>query len=98
MAKNKERAGLVSQLRDAITKSGLSLNELSKRSGVQSSQLSYFMRGERTLTLPAADRICAALGYHLEKDAPGKPPQPPASSSSESPKGKGRTRKYGREP
>jgi transcriptional regulator with XRE-family HTH domain len=52
---------LVEQLRDAIRRSGRSLNQLSKASGVGSNQLSRFMRGLRTLTLPAAEKLCRVL-------------------------------------
>ncbi len=68
---NKTRAThLVQQLKKAIEESGLSLQELSKRAGVAASQLSHFMRGERTLTLPVAGKVCEALGYQLMKEEP----------------------------
>ncbi len=63
----KRSVGLVQQLKDAIEESGLTLGELSRRSGVAASQLSFFLRGERTLTLPAAEKLCDALGYALAK-------------------------------
>lgn len=53
--------GLTTQLRSAIERSGLSLNDIAKASGIDSGRLSRFMRGERDLTLSAADRICDAL-------------------------------------
>jgi transcriptional regulator with XRE-family HTH domain len=56
---------LVEQLREAIRDSGQSLNQLGKAAGVGPNQLSRFMRGERTLTLPVAEKICAALGLGL---------------------------------
>ena len=73
MGKRKGSRGLVQQLRDAIEDSGLTLGELSKRSGVATSQLSYFLRGERTLTLPAAEKLCDALGYQLFRVPPPAP-------------------------
>jgi transcriptional regulator with XRE-family HTH domain len=63
----KRKTGLVQQLRDAIEGCGLSLNRLGKSSGVATPQLSRFMRGERTLTLPAAEKLCEALGLELTK-------------------------------
>jgi hypothetical protein len=46
------------------------LTQLGKESGVATPQLSRFMRGERTLTLPAAEKICRALHLHLTPDQP----------------------------
>jgi transcriptional regulator with XRE-family HTH domain len=70
MPAKKRSTGLVQQLKDAIEESGLSLGELGRRSGVATSQLSHFVRGERTITLPVAEKLCEALGYHLERDRP----------------------------
>ncbi len=75
MPQKRRGRGLVQQIRDAIEDSGLTLGELSKRSGVATSQLSYFLRGERTLTLPAAERLCDALGYQLFRVPPAEPPR-----------------------
>lgn len=49
-------------LRTSIEKSGLSLNELAKRSGVDKASLSRFASGERSLTLGTATKIMAVLG------------------------------------
>jgi transcriptional regulator with XRE-family HTH domain len=66
MAKKKrEQADLVEQLKEAIQQSGRTLLKLSEDSGVSAGQLSRFVRGVRTLTLPAASRVCRALGLHL---------------------------------
>jgi transcriptional regulator with XRE-family HTH domain len=62
------------QLRDAIADSGRSLNQLSRDAGVSDSQLSRFMRGERTLTLETAAALCRALGLHLAPVAGAEPP------------------------
>jgi transcriptional regulator with XRE-family HTH domain len=62
---------LVAQLRQAIRESGLSLNEIGRRTGVSQGQLSRFLRGDRTLTLPAAARVCVYFG--LELCRPRKP-------------------------
>jgi transcriptional regulator with XRE-family HTH domain len=56
---------LVEQLREAIRGSGRSLNQIGKAAGVGPNQLSRFMRGERTLTLPVAEKICDVLGLGL---------------------------------
>jgi transcriptional regulator with XRE-family HTH domain len=56
---------MIEQIRQAMRDSGRSLNKLSKESGVNVSRLSRFMRGERTLTLPAAADLCATLGLAL---------------------------------
>jgi len=72
---------IVAQLREAISGSGLSLNELGRRTGVSEGQLSRFLRGDRTLTLPAAAKVCLYLGLELSRPAkPGAtgPPDAPA--------------------
>jgi transcriptional regulator with XRE-family HTH domain len=56
---------LVSQLRDAIRQSGQSLNQLSLACGVGRDRLSRFMRGERGLTLEAAEKVCRVLRLGL---------------------------------
>jgi transcriptional regulator with XRE-family HTH domain len=56
---------LVTQLQQAIRASGLSLNEISRRTGMSQGQLSRFLRGDRTLTLPAAARVCIYFGLEL---------------------------------
>jgi transcriptional regulator with XRE-family HTH domain len=60
-----EEPGLVEQLREAIRASGESLNHLGKRTGVGPDRLSRFLRGERDLTLTAAEKLCFALGLRL---------------------------------
>ena len=56
---------LVARLREAIRGCGLSLNELGRKAGVSQPQLSRFLNGERTLTLPAAAKVCEARGLRL---------------------------------
>lgn len=53
---------IVAALRDAIRTDGRSLNALAELSGVDSGQISRFMRDERSLTLDSADKLIAALG------------------------------------
>jgi transcriptional regulator with XRE-family HTH domain len=57
--------GLVEQLKEAVTTSGLSLYRLAADSGVAASQLSRFLRGETNLSLGAAERVCRLLGLEL---------------------------------
>ena len=52
-------------IRDAMRKDGRSLYQISVDSGVSRPQVIRFYNGTRTLTLPAADRLCAALGLEL---------------------------------
>jgi hypothetical protein len=65
MAKKPIALDLAGQLRQAVRMSGCSLNGLAHASGVTQSQLSRFMRAERTLTLTAAGKLCATLGLRL---------------------------------
>jgi len=65
VASKQREPALIVQLRDAIRHSGRTLNQLSIASGVSSAQLSRFMTGKRTLTLPAAAKICEALHLQL---------------------------------
>jgi transcriptional regulator with XRE-family HTH domain len=69
MAKAKEKKAsppdVAEQLRRAVAGCGLSLNGLARETGVSAGQLSRFLRGERTLTLKAAARLCAYLKLSL---------------------------------
>jgi plasmid maintenance system antidote protein VapI len=56
---------LADQLRPAIAGCGMSLNQLAEAAGVHKAQLSRFMRAERSLTLPAAAKLCTYLGLRL---------------------------------
>src|SRR5258708_1200170 len=69
-----EDPGLVERLREAIRDSGESLNHLGERAGVGRDRLSRFLRGERGLTLDAAEKLCRALGLRLTR-AEDKGPQ-----------------------
>ena len=55
--KPEERPGLVEQLKQAIQQSGQTLNQLSLKCGVGRDRLSRFLRGERDLTLEAAEKV-----------------------------------------
>jgi transcriptional regulator with XRE-family HTH domain len=65
MARKGKKVDMVAALRQGVRASGLSVSELSRRSGVSQPQLSRFLRGTRTLTLPAASRLAEALGLRL---------------------------------
>jgi len=65
MARRGSPPDIIDQLRRAIAGCGLSLNKLAKATGVHQAQLSRFMRAERSLSLPAAARICSHLGLSL---------------------------------
>ena len=60
---------------EAITESGMAQSEIAGKSGIDQSLLSRFMEQDfskrRTLTLPVADRLIAALGIKVIK--PSKP-------------------------
>jgi transcriptional regulator with XRE-family HTH domain len=62
-----EGSPLIGVLKEAIQESGLSVNELAKQSGVSQPQLSRFMRGDRSLTLPAAEKLVEFFGMRLVK-------------------------------
>ena len=53
---------LSEQLRDVIRRDGRSLNEIWAASGVDSGQLSRFMRSERDFRLSSAERVLDSLG------------------------------------
>lgn len=55
------------QLEQAIIESGLSCYRIAKESGLTESQLSYFINGKRSLTLPAAAKLAKVLGLELIK-------------------------------
>lgn len=65
MPKIRGEVAMIVELQTAIEQSGQSLNQLAQIAGVSSGQLSRFMRNERYLSLPAAGRVCEALGLHL---------------------------------
>lgn len=54
-------------IRKAIEDSGLSAYRLAKESGISQPQISRFIAGKRTLTLPAAEKIARVVGLELKK-------------------------------
>ncbi len=85
-------ANLEEQLRAALRATGLSHHELARRSGVSQPVLSRFLRGERSLTLPVAGKLCAMLGLRLTADDKAPDARPPASETPAAPK-KGKRKK-----
>ena len=61
------------ELRDAIRNDELSIRRICRNSHVDEATMYRFLKGERTITIPVAGRICAALNLHLVKadDAEG---------------------------
>jgi plasmid maintenance system antidote protein VapI len=55
-------------LQPSIRDCGLSVHELSKPAGVSNPQLYRFVRGQRSLTLPAAEKLARFLGLRLAKE------------------------------
>jgi plasmid maintenance system antidote protein VapI len=60
------RKGIEYQLRSAIDSSALSQNQLSAKSGVDSTKLRLFIKGRKSLTLPAAENLADALGMQFK--------------------------------
>jgi transcriptional regulator with XRE-family HTH domain len=71
--KKEEESGLIKQLKDEIHHSGMSLYQIGTQAGISLSMLTRFMSGERSLTLPAAEKICRALRLDLTR----RPEAPP---------------------
>ena len=53
------------QLLRALLGSAMSRYQIAKNSGLSQAQLSYFVNGKRSLTLPAAAKLAQALGLEL---------------------------------
>jgi hypothetical protein len=68
--KKREEPGLVEQLKEAIRASEYSLEGLEKAAGLSLGSLSRFMRDQRTLTLPAAEKVCRLLRLALVPQHP----------------------------
>lgn len=58
-------SSLVNDLRAAIESSELSRYAIAKQAEVPESALSYFMSGQRSLTLDTASKIASVLGLGL---------------------------------
>src|SRR5262245_10877465 len=77
MAKKKAvpsgETGLKEQIREAIRNSGQSLHQLGDACNIGADRLSRFVRGERRLSLEAAEKLCQVLHLGLSP-LPGEPP------------------------
>ena len=71
MAKKQRQKGLSEQLRAIIEKSELSRYEISKRSGVDASQLHRFVKGTGRLTTDSLDKIGRVLGLRFKAENEG---------------------------
>ena len=69
MKKRQHDVPMAAELQRVILESGMSLNRLGHQAGVSQGQLSRFVRGDRTLTLPAVDKLCRFFGLKLTKVA-----------------------------
>jgi transcriptional regulator with XRE-family HTH domain len=50
---------------DAFTESGLSQRALGEATGISQSQMSKYLRGERSMLLDDLDEVCFALGLSI---------------------------------
>ncbi len=55
------------QLRREINRSGMSLYAIAKATGIQKSQMSRFMSGERGLSIEGIEKVCTLIGLRLTK-------------------------------
>ncbi|HQU44607.1 MAG TPA: helix-turn-helix transcriptional regulator [Pirellulales bacterium] len=69
MSKAKKAAALSEQIRAAVVESGLTINAVAVRAGVNQSVLHRFVIGKRDLRLATADKLAAFLGLTLCKAA-----------------------------
>ncbi len=67
MSKAKIKTDWEETFRAAIAETGLPLMEITRQSGVDHSQLSRFMRGERGLSITTAERVAAVVGIELKR-------------------------------
>jgi plasmid maintenance system antidote protein VapI len=63
----KNNTDIETQLKQYIEHSGMTCYRLAEASGVNKAQLSYFMNGKRSLSLPSAAKLAKALGLELRK-------------------------------
>lgn len=67
MSKAKTQTDWEETFRTAIAETGWPLMEITRQSGVDHSQLSRFMRGERGLSITTAERVAAVVGIELKR-------------------------------
>lgn len=63
----KTDSDICAALQRFILEDGRSLYELSKLTGISKTILGRFMRGERSVTLPTAAKLCEVLGLELRR-------------------------------
>lgn len=70
MATDQEAAGVARDLANARESAGVSLRELSRRTGINAWQLAAIERGERDPQLSTVERIVGGLGLVLVLEVP----------------------------
>lgn len=60
---------LIAEIKKAISDAGLPVTELAARVEISHSQLSSFIRGKRSLTLPTAAKLFDRLGLRVVRPA-----------------------------
>jgi transcriptional regulator with XRE-family HTH domain len=63
----KNTSDLCQALKTFVEQDGRSLYELANLTGISKTILGRFMRGERSMTLPTAAKLCEVLGVELRK-------------------------------
>jgi DNA-binding phage protein len=89
MATAKKEFGLIGQLKHAISASGKTMYRLAKDADVTVDSLYRFMKGQRSITLEAAEKVCEVLNLEL---TPRQPPKKKRSPQSFGRPGEGRVR------
>lgn len=64
----KKQQDIEALLRQAIESSDMSRYEISRKSGVSQTVLSFFVRGERSMTLATAAKVAKTLGLTLKPE------------------------------
>ena len=64
----KEQRDIEALLRRAIESSDMTRYEISRKCGVSQTVLSFFVRGERSMTLATAAKVAKALGLTLKPE------------------------------
>jgi len=72
MYKADNNAGVTADLRARIAASGKTNRDIEAAAGLALGTVSRFVRGERNMTLGAAERTAAAIGYSLRLVRPQK--------------------------
>ncbi len=70
-----EEPKLIAVIKQAVSKSGLSLSELARKSGVDQAAISRFMLGQRTLTLKSAAKLFDVLNLEVVEGRGAEQPE-----------------------